>query len=267
MSTWCVEVSSRDSRVAASVTKTATIATGTLRKKIDCQETFSTRNPPTTGPIASAIALTPAHVPIALPRSCGGKALEMIDSVAGIMNAAPTPCAARPATSQASLCEKPMNALDRPNDDDAEQEHLAAAEDVAEAAARHEEDGEGEGVGVDGPLEAGDRAAQVLLDRGERDVHDRVVEHDHEQREAHRAEGPPAAVVVGDGGADSCHGRWGRSESAAIRRVRCSGVREEVNCSRPSSRASRMRRATSRPAGVMPMRFMRRSASSSRRSR
>ena len=115
MSTWCVEVSSRDSRVAATVTKTATIATGTLRKKIDCHETFSTRKPPTTGPIASAIALTPAHVPIALPRSCGGKALEMIDSVAGIMNAAPTPCAARPATSQASLCEKPMNALDRPN--------------------------------------------------------------------------------------------------------------------------------------------------------
>src|SRR5919107_1027017 len=53
-STWWVEVSSRDSRVAAIVTKTARIATGTLRKKIDCQETFSTRKPPTTGPIASA---------------------------------------------------------------------------------------------------------------------------------------------------------------------------------------------------------------------
>src|SRR4051794_5321850 len=42
-STWWLEVSSRDSRVAASVTKTARIATGTLRKKIDCHETFSTR--------------------------------------------------------------------------------------------------------------------------------------------------------------------------------------------------------------------------------
>ena len=114
MSTWWLEVSSRDSRVAASVTQTATAATGTLRKKIDCQETFSTRKPPTTGPMASAIALTPAQVPIARPRSCGGKAFEMIERVAGIMNAAPTPCAARPATSQASLCEKPMKALDRP---------------------------------------------------------------------------------------------------------------------------------------------------------
>jgi hypothetical protein len=38
--------------VAASVTTTASRATGTLRKKIDCQETFSTRKPPTTGPMA-----------------------------------------------------------------------------------------------------------------------------------------------------------------------------------------------------------------------
>ena len=90
------------------------MATGTLRKKIDCQETFSTRKPPTTGPMASARALTPAQVPIALPRSCAGKALVMIDRVAGIMKAAPMPCAARPATSQASLCESPMKALDRP---------------------------------------------------------------------------------------------------------------------------------------------------------
>jgi hypothetical protein len=60
------------------------------------------------------MALTPAHVPIALPRSCGGKAFEMIDSVAGIMNAAPMPWAARQATSQVLLCEKPMKALDRP---------------------------------------------------------------------------------------------------------------------------------------------------------
>src|SRR3954453_6711106 len=86
MSTWCEEVSSRDSRVAAMVTNPATIATGTFRKKIDCQETFSTRKPPTTGPIARAMALTPAHVPIALPRSCGGEALEVVDRGGGNMN-------------------------------------------------------------------------------------------------------------------------------------------------------------------------------------
>ncbi len=96
------------------MTTTASAATGTLRKKIDCQETFSTRKPPTTGPMARARALTPAQVPIALPRSCAGKALVMIERVAGIMKAAPMPWAARPATSHASLCESPMKALDRP---------------------------------------------------------------------------------------------------------------------------------------------------------
>src|SRR3954466_11973712 len=81
MSTSCVEVTSRDSRVGAMVTNTATTATGTLRKKIDCQETFSTRKPPTTGPIARAMALTTHLVPIAFPRSCGGKAFEVITNV------------------------------------------------------------------------------------------------------------------------------------------------------------------------------------------
>ena len=37
-------------------------------------------------------AETPAQVPIALPRSSGGNALEMIDSVPGIISAAPLPC-------------------------------------------------------------------------------------------------------------------------------------------------------------------------------
>jgi hypothetical protein len=86
-----------------------------LSRKIDCQLTLSTRKPPTTGPIASASALTPAHVPIALPRSCGGNALAMIDSVAGIMNAAPTPCTARHATSHASPRAKAIMPLDSAN--------------------------------------------------------------------------------------------------------------------------------------------------------
>ena len=51
-------------------------------------------------------------MPIALPRSWGGKALVMIDSVAGIMSAAPMPWIARPATSQVSLGAKPIAALE-----------------------------------------------------------------------------------------------------------------------------------------------------------
>ena len=60
----------------------------------------SVSQPPISGPAASAIADTPAHVPIALPRSSGGNALVMIDSVPGIISAAPMPWTARLATSQ-----------------------------------------------------------------------------------------------------------------------------------------------------------------------
>ena len=108
-------VSSRDSRTANNATTIAPAATGTFRKKIDCQLTLSTRKPPTTGPIASASAETPAHVPIALPRSAAGNAFVMIESVAGIIIAAPTPCTARHATSQVSLGEKPIAALAHAN--------------------------------------------------------------------------------------------------------------------------------------------------------
>ena len=108
MSTRRSTVSSRDSSAANSVTITAPTATGRLMKKIARQETSSVSQPPTTGPIASAIAETPAQVPIAFPRSCGGNALEMIERVAGIMNAAPIPWIAREATSAPSLGARPM---------------------------------------------------------------------------------------------------------------------------------------------------------------
>ena len=108
-------LSSRDSRVANSVTATAPTATGRLRKKIARQETYSVSAPPTTGPMASASADTPAQVPIALPRSSAGNVTVMIESVAGIMNAAPTPWMARPATSQPWSGARPMAALDSAN--------------------------------------------------------------------------------------------------------------------------------------------------------
>ena len=114
-STSRVAVSSRDSCTANSVTTIASAATGTLSKKIDCQLTSWTRKPPSTGPIASAIAETPAHVPIARPRSCAGNALVMIDRVPGIMKPEPTPCRARNAISQLSLCESAIMKLEKAN--------------------------------------------------------------------------------------------------------------------------------------------------------
>ena len=51
--------------------------------------------PPTSGPIASAIAETPAQMPIAWPRSRGGNVAVMIESDAGFISAAPTPWTTR----------------------------------------------------------------------------------------------------------------------------------------------------------------------------
>src|SRR3954453_9460460 len=108
-------VPSKDSRAANRVTITAPAATGRLRKKIARHDTYSVSAPPTAGPIASANADTPAHVPIARPRSCGGKVFEMIERVPGIMNAAPMPWIARPATSRVWLGARPISALDAAN--------------------------------------------------------------------------------------------------------------------------------------------------------
>ena len=52
---------------------------------------LSTIRPPTSGPIASASAETPAQMPIAWPRSLGGNVAVMIESVAGFISAAPMP--------------------------------------------------------------------------------------------------------------------------------------------------------------------------------
>nr|BFE88506.1 hypothetical protein GCM10020093_111070 [Planobispora longispora] len=50
---------------------------------------------PVIGPIATASPTPPAQTPIALPRSCGGKTLEMIARVAGMIAAPPMPMNAR----------------------------------------------------------------------------------------------------------------------------------------------------------------------------
>src|SRR4029453_14741089 len=63
-------------------------------------------------------------------------------------------------------------------DEDAGDEHPAAAEDVAGPAAQQQKAAEGEGVGVQHPRQAGGGEAEGLLDLGQGDVHDgRVQEH------------------------------------------------------------------------------------------
>ena len=69
----------------------ATSATGTLMRKTEDQSKYSSSRPPNSGPRPTPIAAVPAQMPIALARSSRGKTFVMIDSVAGMISAPPTP--------------------------------------------------------------------------------------------------------------------------------------------------------------------------------
>ena len=99
---------SRDSRMRSRAATMAITPIGTLMKKIQLQSMCSAIRPPTRGPIASAIADTPAQIPIAIPRCSTGNVAEMIESVAGIISAAPIPCTVRAPISISPLVASPQ---------------------------------------------------------------------------------------------------------------------------------------------------------------
>ena len=66
-------------------------------------------------------------------------------------------------------------------DREADDEHPATTESVAERGAGEQQDGEGQRVGVDHPLELGQAGAEVAPDDRQRGRHDEVVERDHEE--------------------------------------------------------------------------------------
>ncbi len=104
----CSRDMSRDSLITSCETTIPRMPTGTLTKKIQFQLRLSTIRPPTSGPIASAIAETPAQMPIAWPRSRGGNVAVMIESDAGFINAAPTPWTARAPMRKPALGANPQ---------------------------------------------------------------------------------------------------------------------------------------------------------------
>src|SRR3954447_15947447 len=72
------------------------MTTGTLTRNTEPHQKWVSRKPPVTGPRPMPMADTPAQMPMALPRSAGlVKTLVRIDSVDGMMNAAPMPMSAR----------------------------------------------------------------------------------------------------------------------------------------------------------------------------
>ena len=100
-------MSSFDSVIRRKLAAIATMPTGMLTKKIQCQLRCCVSRPPTSGPIARARAETPAQMPIAIPRSFGGKVAAMIERVAGFISAAPIPCTTRAAISMSPESASP----------------------------------------------------------------------------------------------------------------------------------------------------------------
>ena len=168
---------------------------GRLTRKTQLQSACSTSQPPLTGPIAMPMPATPAQIPIALRGSAAREDVGQDRQRRG-------------------HDERAADAHQRPGGDQhvggggdggqgragaehqqAEGQRPAAAEAVAERAGGEQQAGEDEHVGVDDPLQRGGGGGEIALERRQRDVEDRVVEADHDQRDAEDGERPPAARI------------------------------------------------------------------------
>lgn len=90
-----------DGGTSASAPTTATIAMGTLIRKVDPQAWSSRSQPATSGPTAMARPEVAVQPVMALARSPRGKIATSRDKVAGMTTAAPTPMTARAAMTSA----------------------------------------------------------------------------------------------------------------------------------------------------------------------
>ena len=152
--------------------------------------------PPSSRPKAPPPAAIALQTPSAFVRSSpSANVVVMIDSAAGETSAPPRPWSARAPTSQRLRRREPVQQRGGREDRDAREEEPAAAEQVARAAAEQQEAAEHERVGVDDPLEVRGAEPEVGLDRRQRDVDHRRVEHDHELREADDDEDDPAVAL------------------------------------------------------------------------
>ena len=171
--------------------------TGTLTKKIHGQENDCVSTPPRIRPTAEPPIAIAAQTPSALARSLpSANVVEMIDSAAGEISAAPSPCSAREPISIPSLTASPSSSeaevkMTRPT----RKSRLRPSRSPS-AAAEQQEAAEHERVAVDHPLEVGLAEVEILLDRRQGDVDDRRVEDDHELREADEDEDDPGVRGV-----------------------------------------------------------------------
>ena len=182
------------------VSTNAATPTGTLIQKIARQSTSSTSPPPTTGPKREREA---DH---AAPDA------DRLRPLAGVLERVADD------RHRDGVEHRAADALQHPEDDQqpdvrrdgaeqraereerqADLEHPRAADPVGRGARQHQQAGEHQRVGGDGPLQLRGRRVQVAPQVRQRDVHGGVVEPDDEEARAADREDEPAARV-GDRG-------------------------------------------------------------------
>ena len=140
----------------------------------------------------------PDQMPIARARSSSGKVEVMIDSVTGMIIAAPTPAITRAMSSISTVVDERSADVGEGEHDEAGEQDVLAAPPVADRADRQEQRGEGDGVPVDHPEElalgGAEVEGQVLLG----DVEAGHRRDDGHERHDHRDEDPSLPFGIGD---------------------------------------------------------------------
>ena len=168
-------------------------ATGTLIRNTDPHQKWASSRPPTIGPSASPAPLVPDQNPSARWRSpASANMFVMIDSVEGMISAAPTPMPARAAISMPDAARE-----GRPGGAGGEQrqpgdERPLASDPVGEAARDEHQAAEHQRIGVDDPLELAGGRVELSHERRQDDVQHGVVQRDDQERHTQHRERQPA---------------------------------------------------------------------------
>ena len=154
--------------------------------------------PPSSRPTAPPPTAIAAQTPSAFVRSAPSlKVAVTIERAAGDTSAAPRPCSPRLMISQVEPVANRAQQRGGGEQHEADEEDLLPPGQVAGPAAEEEEAAEQQCVRIHDPLQVGVRHVEVLLDRRQRDVHDRRVEDDHELGEADEDEDEPGIHACG----------------------------------------------------------------------
>jgi hypothetical protein len=89
-----------------------------------------------------------------------------------------------------------------------DQEDPLPPDEVAESTGQQEGPGKGDQVGVDHPGECRLGEVQIVLDGGQRHVHDRLVKRVHQHREADDDQGDPTATLMDETADGRRHGSF-----------------------------------------------------------